>query len=111
MGQSQKNARRGGSKWAGALASPGPTDWSLSPTGPTEVTYTRRNPPPPGVTGIIIQLRASADIAWLVIGYSALVSTPIGGLSSGTSYDGRVQWAVVTGAVSENSEVKTTTTP
>lgn len=110
MGQSRKNSRRGGSRWAGYLPPLGPAQWSYGIIGTVLVTVNWPLNPPPPATHLHIVLRLASSGAIVKDVYTTDHPYLLTGLTAGTAYVGVVALATAGANVSEWSDRKPVTT-
>ena len=109
MGQSRKNSRRGGTKWSGQVAPPGPCDWTWQSLAADQVTVAWSAALPAGAAGVRLRYGRMALVGWEY--EFTLVSNPqdAGGAPGGTPWKAQISWYGVAARVSEWSETKVVT--
>lgn len=110
MGQSAKNARRGGSRWSRTRPPPGGPDWQLDNITQTSIDINFNAALPSGMTRYGFRVKASATTAWGADQFYDFEPITQGLLTAGTSYDFQVFWGTAGTRLSEYSDQKSATT-
>lgn len=110
MGQSRKNSRRGGARWAGTLAPPGSGDWSIGSITQTSMVISWKSPAPLPATKVWLYFFNVTTKTQILSVATALQPIPIDGLAAGNTYLARLSWVISAARDSEWSDTKVAAT-